>query len=246
MATTSDINTKITNLLGGIDTNTFQNSDRLIDLNMWNEKITGMIIDSMDETDFDDARQSNYPIFTFPLTTSRDYLFPITLGILKIKSFSVTYDGVNYYDANPVDDTENQYGIAPASATVANQTIDANFAIPNPQYDIKYGSLWLYPIATAAQVAAGAQGIIEVFRAPVPFSLNDLNSGSTTIPGFDSTFHMMLAYGVAAEYCKGKTLPQENSIMQGLSDWETRLRTQYSSKQLDRRSELVPEYQNYK
>lgn len=244
MSTLADINAKITSLTG-TDTNAFANSDRLIDLNLWNQKIVGAILDSQDETDFDDARYSDYPILTQALSTNRDYYFTVSLGVLKIKSVSVSYDGVNFYKATPFDDGASDYPIVPSSATTANTNLDANFAKTNPRYDIKFGAFWLYPLATAADVAAGGSIIVETFRAPLDFTSTDLSTG-TAIPGFDSTFHMMLAYGVAFEYASAKSLPQLKVISAGLADYEQRLRRQYSSKQLDRNFQLMEEYQSYK
>lgn len=244
MATLGDINTKITNLLG-VDTNTFANASRLIDLNLWYQKIVSMILDAQDETDFDDANKTDYPRYTFPLTVNRDYSISQTYGTLKIKSLSVTYDGVNYYRATPVDSTQFAFADAPAAASAANANIDANFVTTSPAYDYKYGSLWLYPRATTAQVNSGAQALVEFFRAPTEFTLSDLTTG-TLVPGFDQSFHMMLAYGAAFEYAQANQHPSASSIYRELQTYEERLRRQYSSKQLDRHYALYSAYECYK
>lgn len=246
MATIGDINLKVTELLG-VDTNTYQNTNRLINFNLWYQKIVGMILDSQDESDFDDANKTDYPIYTFPLVAGqRDYSIGQNYGILKIKDLSVTYDGVNYYRANPFDIANTDwYGNAPASATVQNSKIDAQFPKTNPSYDYKYGSLWMYPAAVTADVTAGAQVIVEFFRTPTEFTSSDLTTG-TLIPGFDPTFHYMLAYGCAYEYAQAKQLPQMSGIVDVLKDFEDRLRKQYSSKQLDRKYTLMSEYISYR
>lgn len=246
MATLADINTKVTELIG-VDTNTYPNANRLINLNLWFQKIVGMILDAQDETDYDDPNKTDYPIYTFSLVAGqRDYSIGQTYGILKIKDISVAYDGVNYFRATPMDLSDNDFiGNAPSSATTQNTVIDSNFPKTMPAYDYKFGSIWTYPMATATDVANGATAIVEFFRTPTDFTSSDLTTG-TLVPGIDSTFHLMLAYGVAYEYAQAKQLPQVQGIAAVLADYENRLRKQYSSKQLDRKYAMIPEYVCYR
>ena len=253
MATLADINTKISNLISG-DTNQFPNSDRLIDLNYWYNKVVGMILESQDEVDFDDARYTDYPSVTVPLTTNRDYSFGqtqtntagLTYNILKIKDASVSYDGTNWYKAYPMDVNEYNLPTAPTNtASTQNTTIDGYFSRVAPRYDVKNNSIFLYPMASQADVTAGGKMMVEWYRSPVQFTSAELTAG-TVSPGIDPEFHMMLAYGVAYEFCEAKGLPQADRLRQELADMEQRLRRQYSTKQLDRKYTLVSDYLNYK
>lgn len=245
--TLPDINQKISDLIGDPNSVAYPSTSRIIDVNIWNQKITGMILDSMDEEDYDDIRRTDYPVKTISLTTNRDYPIPQTEKVLKIKSVSVAYDGTNYYRATPLDSNEIQdLSIAlPSSASTANTNLDNRFSRTSPRYDVKYNSIWLYPAATSADVTSGGKMIVEWYRQPLDFSVGDF-SNTTTIPGFDDTFHAMLAYGPAFEYATAKQLPQLKSIAATLADYEARLRTQYSSKQKDRVYSLQSDYQNYK
>lgn len=242
--TLSDVNTKITNLTG-VDTNQYASTDRVIDINVWYQKVVSIILDSQDESDYDDPNQTQYPIVTFPLSLNRDYLFEPGISMLKIKDVSITYDGVNYYKAKPTDTGSSYYATAPASATAQNAKIDNQFSKVCPGYDMKYNAFWIYPLANSTDITNGAQAIVEFFRQPVEFTLSDLTAG-TKSPGFDASFHAFLAYGPAYEYCRSKGLPQTEAIYRDLLDLEGRIRRQYSSKQLDRRYQLVTDYQNYK
>lgn len=217
----------------------------LIDINIWYQKIVSMILDSQDETDYDDPNQTSYPIFKTALTTNRDYYMPATLKALKIKSLSVCYDGSKVYRATPYDINEGLLPVADAANTTAQLAIDANMSRTSPRFDIKFGGIWLYPMATSTDVANGGYFISEFFRQVVEFTSADLSTGTAT-PGFDASFHAMLAYGPAMEYTTAKQLPQLKMIAAELQDFEVRLRRQYSSKQLDRRYALAPDYQNFK
>ena len=252
MATLGDINAKITALTNA-STTEYASSDRLIDINMWNQKIVSMILDSQDESFYDDARFTGYPKVTYPLTANRDYSIGQTLtdtggltySALKIKSLSVSYDGVNTYRATPMDLTEFNIGDAPASDATANANIDANFAKATPAYSYKNGAIWLYPMGSAQDVANNGFIIAEFERSAADFTSEDLSTG-TVLPGFDISFHQMLAYGPAFEWCESKSLPQAQSIQAILQDFEMRLRKQYSSKQQDRHLIAVPDYQSMK
>lgn len=209
-----------------------------------------MILDSQDEVDFDDARYTDYPSVTVPMTTNRDYAFGqtitntagLTYSVLKIKDVSVSYDGVNFYKAFPLDINELTVGNAPTmTASTQNTTIDANFSRTAPRYDMKNNSFNIYPMAQTADVTAGAKMVIEWYRTPVEFTLAELTAG-VVIPGFDPSFHMMLAYGAAYEFCASKGLPQADRLYREYQDYEVRLRKQYSSKQVDRKYEFIPEY----
>ena len=242
--TLSDINSKISALTTS-DTNQYPNADRLIDINIWLQKIVGMILDSQDGSDFDDANKTDYPIKTVPLATTRDYSIPTSEKVLKIKSLSVAYDGVNIKRATMAEFSDSGIGNARSTDTTQNALIDANYSRTSPGYDWKFGSIWLYPAATAADVAAGGFMIAEWFRQPTPYTLSDLTTG-TLVPGFDDTFHAMLAYGPAFEYCIAKGIDSAETYSKMLQDFETRLRTQYSAKQLDNKYVLKADYQSYK
>lgn len=225
----------------------------LIDLNLWHQKIVGAILDSQDEEDFDDLRYTDYPKVTWPLTTNRDYSFgqtqtntdSLSYSILKTKDVSVSYDGTTFYRATPMDVADFDIGNGVSGDATQDANIDANFSKTSPRYDIKFNALWLYPLASSTDVANGGEVVAEFFRSPVEFTSAELSAG-TVSPGFDPTFHMMLAYGAAKEYATPKRLPQLEDIAAGLQDFEARLRTQYSSKQVDRKYQFQGANQNYK
>lgn len=243
--TLSDIQNKIYSLTG-TDSTSYPASLMLVDINIWLQKVVGMILDSQDEVDFDDGRRTDYPIKTIPLTTNRDYPIPTTELVLKVKDVSVAYDGTAFYRALPFNSAENPNATAvPATNATANTTMDAYFSRTAPKYSQRWNALWLYPAALATDVTAGGIMIVEWYRQALDFTSADL-SGGTAIPGFDNTFHAMLAYGPAFEYCTAKSLPQAKTIFVELQDFEIRLRSQYSQKQNDRKYDLASDYQSYK
>lgn len=204
-----------------------------------------MILQAQDEWDADDLNQTDYPVVTTPLVAAqRDYTFPAALKILKIKRVDITYDGTTYYKADPLDS-----GVT--SIPFGNDTnIDANFTISAPRYDVKGNAVLVYPLATAAQVTAGAKVRIEYFREPLEFTSAEVTTG-TKEPGFDEPFHIMVALGVCYDWFSAKDLNagitrsrgiivgQQGIINAELQDYEQRLIKHYGSKQLDRKYALT-------
>lgn len=213
------------------DTVSYPDANLLIDINIWYQKIVSMILESMDEQDFDDMRKTDYPIKTTPMMAGqRDYSIPVSEKVLKIKRVDLSYDGVHYYKANPIDDGEVNYGWG-------NDTdIDANFSQYQPRYDPKYNSLFIYPTGVANGVVR-----VEWERNVTPFTSSDYTSvitDSTVVPGFDDPFHPMLAAGPAWEFAVQRQLPQMAQLTTSLQDWELRLRAAYGKKNLDRELSL--------
>ena len=245
--TLSEINSKITQLTGADTTSSgYATANRLIDINLWQHKVLTMILNSQDESDFDDQRNSTYPFKYLSLVAGqRDYSIPVSEKVVAIKRVDITYDGVNWFKAEPIDSGEILGGIPLSTETEAELALDNNFSKTAPRYDSKYNSIFIYPRATQAEVDAGAQMKVEWVREITEFSSAELTTG-TAVPGFDSAFHPILAYGPSFEYCQSLNLPQTKTLFAMLQDYEGRLRKTYGEKQKDRVYQLSGQYQSYK
>lgn len=242
------------------DTTSYTAANLLIDINLEYEKIVTMILESQDDTDFEDPRQVNYPIATRVLVAGqRDYAFAtaswslqgreggaatsnVALLPLKIKRVDVTYDGTNWFRATPFDDGAVGFGFG----NPTNE--DQNMIKQAPRYDIKYNSISVYPLAIASDVSSGAKIRIEFSRDVVVFTTADYTvdpTDSTVIPGIDSPFHMMIAYGAAYEFANANLLPQLQNIKDDLAIWEQRLRAAYGRKDQDTVLSLAPAYDSF-
>lgn len=241
--TLGDIATKA-RFLTNTDTTSYPDANLLIDINIWYHKVVSMILESQDESDFDDSRRTNYPIQTTPMVANqRDYTMPVNEKVLKIKRVDVSWNGgTNWYRAEPIDSGTIQAGIGFDSATAVDAELDQQFIQIAPRYDIAYNAVWIYPMPTATDVANGAIIRTEWERQIQVFTTADYTSvitDSTVVPGFDDPWHQMLSYGAAYEYAQTKQLPMQAQIAQKLQEDEIRLRAAYSHKQLDRRYALA-------
>lgn len=237
--TITDINSYV-NFRLNTDTTQFSDANRLLVANRWYHKIVTMILASQDEWDWDDSNATDYPTATTPLVASRrDYTFPASLKILKIKRVDVTYDGTNYYQARPIDVSEFNFGNG------NDDKVDQNFDKQSPAYDPKSNSIWLYPRANAADVSAGGLVKIEFLREPAEFTLSDVTTGSKE-PGFDEPFHIMIALGMCWDFASAKQLPMKNDIWAELQDYEAKIKQYYGNKQTDREYNIMGDIPNFK
>lgn len=242
MATLGDVANKARSLTH-TDTGSYTAANLLIDINLWYQKIVDMIMESQDDTDFDDQRNTNYPIVTTSMVAGqRDYSIPVSESVLKIKRIDITYDGSNWFRAMPFDNGATSWGMGNAT----NE--DANMIKQAPMYDVKYNSIFVYPLAVVSDVSAGASIRVEWERNITPFTASDYTvdpNDSTVIPGFDPPFHMLLAWGAAYEFALAQNLPQVKGFASTVSDYEQRIRNAYGRKNLDTILALRPLNDNY-
>lgn len=208
-------------------------------INQVNDKkyeIETLILNSQDEFDYDDTNHTDFPIVTTPLTTDRDYRFTVSERVLKIKRLDVTYDGTNWYKAQPIDSNEiDIIGLG------NDDKVDDYFDKTKPRYDVKYGSWFLYPRASADDVSAGATAQIEWTREGVLFATN--GDDDAVEPGFDRPFHSLIAKKVALENLAIKKGNRSNTQITLLRDeilkQEDLLAKHFGHKQQDRRAALA-------
>ena len=244
--TIGEINQKIT-AITNVDETVYSSALRLIDINIWLHRVQSMIFNSMDEVDFDDKNYTDYPeVITSLVAGQRDYTIPVSEKVVSFKRVDISYDGQNWYRATPLDSGEIQQGLGPASATAQQTKTDTYFNRTAPRYDCAYNSVFIYPAPTAADVANGAKIRIEWQRELKEFTATDLSNG-TAVPGFDTEFHAILAYGPAYEFLLGTGQNVDTTyVAKSLQELEQRLIQTYGKKQLDRAMSVVAGYNSYR
>lgn len=165
------------------------------DINETLFELTSDIIISRDDFDWDDPYKTDYPIATTPLTLNRDYQFD-NISFLKLKRVDVSWDGVNYYKAEPFDSSIYKDGLGNDTET------DTHFDKTNPRYDPKSFGFWLYPRATQSDVDAGGKVRIEYTRAYDEYVYTD----TTKQPPIDRPWHDLIAIGASLRL---PTLPND-------------------------------------
>lgn len=232
MATIADLNSLIS-VLTNADTTSFPNADRLLLINKHYNDVHNLILESQDEWDYDDSNKTDFPILTGDFTASQQ---PYTLpsGTIDVKRLEVTYDGTNWVKAEPFD--VNERGISVASNNLGD------FSQAEPKYDLMSNAFFIYPIPEST-VNEGMK--LWIGRGPALYTSAELTTG-TKEPGFDSLFHDLLSFGVAADYALIKNLPQANGLRREYEEKKMRLKKHYSDKQEDRVYRLNMSYNSFK
>lgn len=204
-----------------------------------NEALYDLIIELMkaqDDFEWDDFAKTDYPIGFAALTTNRDYTFPASLGLLTIKRLDITWDGTNYYQATPIDSGEMKHGLG------NSDTEDSYYSLTDPRYDPKANGFWLYPRATAAQVAAGAKFRIEFTR-----EFNEFTSSDTTDePPIDRPFHDLVAIGAALKWAVMKDAKRAQNLKTLYEEGLMKLRTYYGRRNTDAQLLFNPMIDSYR
>lgn len=249
--TLSDINAKISFLTSADTTASgFANSDRLISINNYKDRVVTAILQSMDDWDFDDySITTTYPVATRNIVANQqDYKFSTSswaligpegassasnaaIRPLKIKRVEVSYDaGVTWYKAEPLD-------INQKSTDSTQATINNIFQTTKPYYDLAYNALFLYPVPTVAGTAC-----LKVWfdRSSTDYTVSDLTTG-TAIPAFDQTFHQILAYGPAYEFGMANSKDNKDDLKKELEQMIAEMKVHYGSKDQDRNWQLKAE-----
>lgn len=218
--------------LTGADVNSYTLADRVRNVNANYHKVVSMILQSQDEWDFDDKNFTDYPILTTSLVANQqDYSFPASVKLLKVKRVEITYDGINFYKAEPFD--INERGLATDAASLSR-----SFVTTKPYYDIQSNSLFLYP-KPASNSTNGLK--VWISREIDEFTASD----TTQEPAFDEPFHRMLSIGASLDFAVAKGSLNKNDLAALLADYEARLRQYYGSKQTDRNYILKPAFISY-
>lgn len=184
--------------------------------------LTTEIMILQDEFEWDDPYKTDFPIATTPLIANqRDYQFD-NISFLKLRRVDITYDGTNWYRATPFTSTQIDEGLG-------NDTdIDALFDKTEPVYDPKSFGFWLYPRATADEVAAGAKARIEYART---FDEFDYTDTTAQIP-IDRPFHDLVAILAALKW-PGTPTAQYQKLLTLYEAGLQRFRDHYSNRNED-------------
>ncbi len=203
-------------------------------INSWYQQAVTIVLAAQTDWDWDDigttdrttATRTTYPTATANLiATQRDYPLGATLKFLKLKRVDVTYDGTNWYQATPFDSGAYSDGLGNETLTDANHFSD----ITHPFFDVKANSIFLYPMATTTQVAAGAQMRIEFTREPSEFVYSD----TTKTLGIDTPFQPYIPIGASYEWCSVNAPNIAAQLWPRLQEIEGRMREYYPLRDSD-------------
>jgi len=206
-------------------------------LNIGKHNTIGKILQSVDGFDFDDTGYDDEPDGTFSLAANqRVYTLPVSEEVLQIRRLDITYDGTNYYRAERWDRESTGLGLG------NDTTVDARFSKTAPRYDASGNSFFLYPRATTAEVAAGAEAKFIYSREGEEYVSTDTDQTS----GIDKQFDPVIAIDACLQYSIFKNIDKKVLNLSTLLQQEIiKLEKHYGRKDRDTEYQLRAAYQDY-
>ena len=212
-----------TRFLTNTNTTTYTDTDLDFSLNSQYDIFTAVILNSMDDWDF----QADYAT-TDLVTGQKEYTLPS--DIIKIKRVEITYDGTTWHEATPMDINER------TSATDTT-SVASDFSTAVPMYDLMDSSLFLYPIPTANATAG-----LKVWYEKNVTHL----SGTTDVPVIIKSFHKGLCYGAAEDFFDKYPTKGDANKMQIKKEGIISLMAEtYRKHNQDRPYSMTPAYVDY-
>lgn len=209
------------------DSNEYTNAAITIAVNSWYQKANDIILSYQDGWDFDDPKwgdTGNVKTYNLTADTQNVDIDTETNKIIKLKRVEVTYDGTNWYKAEPMDINEFSKGTGTAT------NISGSFTKSEPYYDMVGEEIFLYPTPTA-NVTNGLK--LWFSRDVDVFTSAEVTAG-TVSPGLANQFHRYLSVGAALDYAVGYNLENKNYLANLVADYEERMKKFYGRRNEDR------------
>ena len=170
-----------TYFLTGTDSNSYSDSQLNSNLNRWYRAAVSWIWEASGTWEYDDSNKSTLPVATTDLGEDReDYTLPT--GAQRIIEVEIKNSSGYWVDLEAID--KSQMGGAPSEFLDTPGT---------PRYyDVVANAVILYPAPDSA-ITGGLR--VHVSREV------DALSGDSDEPGFSESFHRILSYGAALDWC---------------------------------------------
>lgn len=212
--------------LTNTNTTTYTSSDANASVNRWYQFIIAEVLQAMDDWDF----QGEYAT-TSLVASQQEYVLPT--DIIKIKRVEVTFDGTSWYTVSPMDINER------ADATDST-SVNNDFNVAEPFYDLMDNSLFLYPIPTANSTNG-----LKVWYEKEGDTLTD-----TSEPNLPESYQKVLSYGMAMDYFekyseKDGFTNKRNLMKQNINEMVEKIKEHYNSRNQDRPYRITPSYTEY-
>ena len=211
------------------DNNTYSLENKTRNINRALDWVTGLIIGSDGDWQWDDTNYTNLPIGTANITANQqDYSFAnehLYINALEIKTPTGewnTLDPIDLYKQNNGDIT------------------DFEKVTGTPKYYDKVGnSIFLYPTpnyTSTSALKAHSQ------RKAQPFLPND----TTKEPGFAPHLHRYLSISASYDWAVAKEHGKQGWLLQEKTRYEQMIKDFYSKRSKDYKPRLIPARQNNK
>lgn len=216
--------------LNNITSTEYSSAEVKRNINIWYKKAVNWILESLDGWNFKDTTATaslvaNQQAYTFNIANSS---FSAT-DVLKIERVDITYDGTNWYKAEPLNRADYLEAI--------NQTnINNDFSTTTPFYDISNNAINLYPVP----VANSASGLKVTYTQQI----TDL-SADADVPVIPENFQRILSLGAAYDWAMSRGLATAGALRNEIEQLHQEIKSFYSNRQMDSNPSVSAMVKNY-
>lgn len=196
------------------------------------EKVVGWLINADGTAQFDDTNYTDFPIGTYTLVNSQakysfnnKFLQMISVKIMDVNSnygIIKPIDQSEYSNINPLEEAYETDGLPLYYDKLSDDTIKL-FPAPDNGVSVTLASgLKIYFKRTAKLFTAVATTVAD-----------------TTVPGFASPWHEILAYMASVPYCSTYKKDRVAGYKVDIADMKEELITHYSRREKDKRKKIT-------
>lgn len=218
----------------GSDANSYSAASFVINLNIWVDKVLGMIMRKQGTWNQADSNNSGDSLSELDIVANQGYL-DIPAGTIGIRRVDLALDGTNFYKAEPINDELINDSLSDTTK------INSLYTVSNPRYVLSGNRIKFYPQG-AVNVTKGCKLYIDADA--YKFTTSDLSTGTKSI-GFDREFHDMVFCGVAWEWAKAKQKAVKGDLEKDLANYSVDLGLHYADKNKDEAMAMQSSYVNY-
>lgn len=219
------------------DTTSYPAADMLRRVNNGYEQIVGWLINADGKWQFDDTNYGNFPIGTFTLVDSQG-VYSFNDKFLQIMDVQILDDGGDYQIIKPIDQMDSQ------SLLPLREEFETD-GLPLFYDKLSSDSIELLPAPDNGVSVTLAAGLRIYFKRTADIFTTEQVSTGTKVPGFDSTFHLILSYMAAIPYCvkyhPGRVAFYQSEVLR----MKKEIIKQFTKRAKDERKILTPKKLNY-
>lgn len=218
--TIGDIQKKIY-ALTKTNSSSYTDANMLIDVNVAYNDITAQIFQADGRWEYDDSNNTDFPVATTALVSGQqDYA--LSVAHLFIDRVEVKPNGGSYfYKLAPRDVEDKMWG--------SNLLGLDNVTQAAPMwYDLVGTSVFLYPIPNYSQAAS-----LKIYFRRASTDFTSMSGQASSVPGFASLFHPLIAYKVAYDYCVANMPQLANGYLAVIREMEQALKVYYMQRNKD-------------
>jgi hypothetical protein len=174
------------------DTTSYPAATMLRRVNNAYEQVVGWLINADGKWQFDDTNYTNFPIGTYTMVDSQG-VYSFNDKFLQIEDVQVKNSDGNFQIIKPLDQKDSN------TLTPLREEFEDD-GLPIYYDKLTDDTIELLPAPATADVTLASGLRIKFKRTASIFTSAEVTTG-TKVPGFHSTFHVILAYMAAIPYC---------------------------------------------